>query len=269
MEINATNLTTLILDTIDELKSLQVIWKDEFRDVPPVLWFGNLNEKQTPLKGRVLVISANPSRPEQPKNNPRIPYSEKWNTELVKVEELMKDYNNYFVNNPYKQWFGGNSSNSKGRIEDFLNGLGASFYQSIYKEMSYQAIHIDLLPFSTESTFTTIDNQIMAIGGVPQWINQHLRKMIELINPKLIIINGSSNFTYFNQCIDLNTQPYTASYNPVELAPNEKSITIWYANKVENVPPIIATSVNMGSFCFHSKDTLRKLGEEVKKRLNL
>ena len=133
MEINATNLTTLILDTIDELKRLQGIWKEEFRDVPPVLWFGNLNEKQTPLKGRVLVISANPSRPEQPKNNPRIPYSEKWNTELVKVEELMKDYNNYFVNNPYKQWFGGNPSNPKGRIEDFLNGLGASFYQSIYK----------------------------------------------------------------------------------------------------------------------------------------
>ena len=33
MEINATNLTTLILDTIDELKRLQGIWKDEFRDV--------------------------------------------------------------------------------------------------------------------------------------------------------------------------------------------------------------------------------------------
>ena len=100
-------------------------------------------------------------------------------------------------------------------------------------------------------------------------INQHLHKMIELIKPNLISINGSSNFAYFNQCIDMNAQPYTASFNPVGLAPKEKSITIWYANKVENVPPIIATSVNMGSFCFHSKDTLRKLGEAVKKRLNL
>ena len=87
MEINATNLTTLILDTIDELKRLQGIWKDEFRDVPPVLWFGNLNEKQTPLKGRVLVVSANPSRPEQPKRNPRIPYSKKWNIDQPDVEE--------------------------------------------------------------------------------------------------------------------------------------------------------------------------------------
>ena len=137
------------------------------------------------------------------------------------------------------------------------------------KKKYNQAIHIDLLPFSTESTFTAIDSQIMAIEGVPPWINQHLHKMIELIKPKLIIINGSSNFAYFNQCIDMNAQPYTASFNPVELAPKEKSITIWYANKTDNVPPIIATSVNMGSFCFHSKDTLRNLGEAVKKRLNL
>ena len=178
----------------------------------------------------------------------------------------MKDYNNYFVNNPSKKWFGGDMSHTQGRIEDFLNGLGASFYGG---NNYVQAIHIDLLPFSTESTFTTIDSQIMAIEGVPQWINQHLHKMIELIKPNLIIINGSSNFAYFNQCIDMNAQPYTASFNPVELAYKEKSITIWYANQTDNVPPIIATSVNMGSFCFHSKDTLRKLGEAVKKRLDL
>ena len=261
-------LKQLIFDSISELRRLQKVWQKtypdcstmEFRDVPPVLWFGDI--KNNP---QVLVVSANPSRPEQPKSNPRIPYSKKWNIDQPNVEELIKNYNNYFVNNPAKQWFGGELSHTQGRIEDFLNGLGASFYGGNYA----QAIHIDLLPFSTESTFTAIDNQIMAIDGVPQWINQHLHKMIDLIKPKLIIINGSSNFVYFNQCIDLNAQPYTASYNPVELAPKEKSITIWYANKADNVPPIIATSVNMGSFCFHSKETLRKLGEEVKKRLNL
>ena len=261
MEINDTNLKLLILDIIEELKRLRGLWKDEFRDVPPVLWFGDIHNNP-----QVLVISANPSRPDQPNSNPRIPYCKKWNIDQPDIEELMKDYNNYFVNNPSKKWFGGDMSHTQGRIEDFLNGLGASFYGG---KNYIQAIHIDLLPFSTESTFTAIDSQIMAIEGVPQWINQHLHKMIELIKPKLIIINGSSNFAYFNQCIDMNAQPYTASYNPVELAHKEKSITIWYANKTDNVPPIIATSVNMGSFCFHSKDTLRKLGEEVKKRLNL
>ena len=261
MEINDTNLKLLILDIIEELKRLRGLWKDEFRDVPPVLWFGDIHNNP-----QVLVISANPSRPDQPNSNPRIPYCKKWNIDQPDIEELMKDYNNYFVNNPSKKWFGGDMSHTQGRIEDFLNGLGASFYGG---KNYIQAIHIDLLPFSTESTFTAIDSQIMAIEGVPQWINQHLHKMIELIKPKLIIINGSSNFAYFNQCIDMNAQPYTASYNPIALDPKEKSITIWYANKTDNVPPIIATSVNMGSFCFHSKDTLRKLGEEVKKRLNL
>jgi len=261
MEINDTNLKLLILDIIEELKRLRGLWKDEFRDVPPVLWFGDIHNNP-----QVLVVSANPSRPDQPNSNPRIPYCKKWNIDQPDVEELMKDYNNYFVNNPSKKWFGGDMSHTQGRIEDFLNGLGASFYGG---NNFVQAIHIDLLPFSTESTFTAIDNQIMAIEGVPQWINQHLHKMIELIKPNLIIINGSSNFAYFNQCIDMNAQPYTASFNPVELAHKEKSITIWYANKTDNVPPIIATSVNMGSFCFHSKDTLRKLGEAVKKRLNL
>jgi hypothetical protein len=261
MEINDTNLKLLILDIIEELKRLRGLWKDEFRDVPPVLWFGDIHNNP-----QVLVVSANPSRPDQPNSNPRIPYCKKWNIDQPDVEELMKDYNNYFVNNPSKKWFGGDMSHTQGRIEDFLNGLGASFYDG---KNYIQAIHIDLLPFSTESTFTAIDSQIMAIEGVPQWINQHLHKMIELIKPNLIIINGSSNFAYFNQCIDMNAQPYTASFNPVELAHKEKSITIWYANKTDNVPPIIATSVNMGSFCFHSKDTLRKLGEAVKKRLNL
>lgn len=261
MEINDTNLKVLILDIIEELKRLRGLWKDEFRDVPPVLWFGDIHNNP-----QVLVVSANPSRPDKPNSNPRIPYCKKWNIDQPDVEELMKDYNNYFVNNPSKKWFGGDMSHTQGRIEDFLNGLGASFYGG---KNYIQAIHIDLLPFSTESTFTAIDSQIMAIEGVPQWINQHLHKMIELIKPKLIIINGSSNFAYFNQCIDMNAQPYTASFNPVELAHKEKSITIWYANKTDNVPPIIATSVNMGSFCFHSKDTLRKLGEAVKKRLNL
>ena len=262
-------LKQLIFDSINELRCLQKMWQKtypdcstmEFRDVPPVLWFGNI--KNNP---QVLVVSANPSCPEQPKSNPRIPYSKKWNIDQPDVEELMKDYNNYFENNPSKKWFGGDVSHTQGRIEDFLNGLGASFFG---RNNYIQAIHIDLLPFSTESTFTAIDSQIMAIEGVPQWINQHLHKMIELVKPNLIIINGSSNFAYFNQCIDMNAQPYTASFNPVELALKEKSITIWYANKMDNVPPIIATSVNMGSFCFHSKDTLRALGETVKKRLNL
>ena len=109
-------LKQLIFDSISELRRLQKMWQKtypdcstmEFRDVPPVLWFGNI--KNNP---QVLVVSANPSRPEQPKSNPRIPYSKKWNIDQPDVEELMKDYNNYFVNNPSKKWFGGDMSHNQ------------------------------------------------------------------------------------------------------------------------------------------------------------
>ena len=71
-------LKQLIFDSISELRRLQKMWQKtypdcstmEFRDEPPIRWFGNI--KNNP---QVLVVSANPSRPEQPKNNPRIPYS--------------------------------------------------------------------------------------------------------------------------------------------------------------------------------------------------
>lgn len=98
----------IISESVEELKRLRKIWPEEFRDVPPVLWFGNI--KNNP---QVLVVSANPSRPEQPKSNPRIPYSKKWNIDQPDVEELMKDYNNYFVNNPSKKWFGGDMSHNQ------------------------------------------------------------------------------------------------------------------------------------------------------------
>lgn len=91
MEINDTNLKLLILDIIEELKRLRGLWKDEFRDVPPILWFGDIHNNP-----QVLVVSANPSRPDQPNSNPRIPYCKKWNIDQPDVEELMKDYNNYF-----------------------------------------------------------------------------------------------------------------------------------------------------------------------------
>ena len=175
MEINDTNLKLLILDIIEELKRLRGLWKDEFRDVPPVLWFGDIHNNP-----QVLVISANPSRPDKPNSNPRIPYCKKWNIDQPDVEELMKDYNNYFVNNPSKKWFGGDMSHTQGRIEDFLNGLGASFFG---RDNYIQALHIDLLPFSTECTFTAIDSQIP-------------RKQVIVQKPLCMIPLGLSNHTF-------------------------------------------------------------------------
>lgn len=250
----------IIHDAICKLEELQGNENigNEFRDIPPVLWFGNI-DSDTP---KMLVVSTNPNRPDLPEDNPRIPYCKEWVKKERDIEALAKDYNNYFFNNPSTNWFGKDPKNEKeevqqGRIEDFLNGLDASFYG----EANYQAIHIDLLPFSTKTTFTKIDTKIMAIKGLSQWINKHLQEMIDIIKPEAIIVNGSTNFDYFNLCINLGAQPYQAyKFN--------KS-TIWISTRQPNIPPIIGISTNMGSYCLYKRHELLEMGRQVKEFIQL
>lgn len=259
MDIKKAEIHRIICEAVGELKRLRREYGKEFRDVPPVLWFGDIESS----KPKVLVISANPSRPDQPVGNPRIPSATGWNLKKVKIARLVNDYNRYFFNNPATKWFGvnpadkGKKEDRQGRIEDFLNGIDASFYG----DFTYQAIHIDILPFSTETSFTQIDSEIMATNGVPQWINTHVQEMIRLIGPKLIIINGTSNFNYFNLCVNVGAQPYQA----IQCG----KTSIWQANLQPNMPPIIGISMNMGSYCFNRREELVKLGKEVKKQFKL
>ena len=248
----------LVNESIRELKHLRNVKKQVFRDVPPVLWFGNI----TTLKSKVLVLSANPSRPDQPVGKARIPSADKWNKEIVTTDDLIRDYNNYFQNdNRAINWFGdkpmeGRNDDQQGRIEDFLNGMGASFYD----DNNYQpAIHIDLLPFSTEKPFTHVIDEILSIDGVPEWIDAHVRSLIRIIKPNIVIINGISNFNCFNLCVNVGAQPYTPySYG---------NTTIWRSAKQDNFPTIIGVSMNMGSSCRKKRKELIDLGKYVKKLL--
>ena len=258
MNTKKIDIQRIISEAVEELKRLRKIWPEEFRDVPPVLWFGDIESP----KPKVLVISANPNRPDQPESNPRIPYSNKWKKGGRDIAKLEEDYNRYFFNNPYTNWFGKNNvQEGQGRIEDFLNGMDASFYGT----KKYQAIHIDLIPFSTTTTFTQIDNQIMAIDGLPEWVDKHVKELVALIDPKVIIINGNSNFDFFNLCVNIGAQPYKAIVLPLNKGMKEATVTIWESS---STPKIIATSLNMGSYCMHSWQTIMHLGEQVYKHLN-
>lgn len=257
MDIKKAEIHRIISEVVEELKRLRTIWKEEFRDVPPVLWFGDIESS----KPKVLVISANPNRPDQPESKPRIPYSNDWKKGGRDIAKLEEDYNRYFFNNPSTKWFGKNNvQEGQGRIEDFLNGMDASFYGT----KKYQAIHIDLIPFSTTTTFTQIDNQIMAINGLPEWVDKHVKKLVALIDPKVIIINGNSNFDFFNLCVNIGAQPYKAIVLPLDKGMEEAMVTIWESS---NTPKIIATSLNMGSYCMHSWQAITHLGEQVYKHL--
>lgn len=233
-----------------------------FTNNTPILWFGNMSSN----KPKVVVISANPSNQEYTKGNPRFPNIAQWKQsfEMPPAKLLKDDYNNYFSRNPMTSWFGKmDIENGQGRIEQFLNGLNASFYDN--EKYKYQAIHIDLLPFPTAKNFTQISNQILAIEGFPEWVDKHVKELIELIHPQLIVINGNSNFNFFNQCLNIGAQPYKAIVLPLK-STKEATTTIWVSI---GKPTLIATSLNMGSYCMHSWDTIMRLGERVKKQLKL
>lgn len=235
--------TKTVLKKHDDLKD---ILPGEFKNVPPVVWFGDVEDE----RDRVLVISANPHNPEKCIESAKYCNNEEINKDYSSYAgELIRDYNNYFCGVYSKKWF-----NS---IEAFLNGLDASFFDKKYK---HQAIHIDLLPFATEKHFKKIADNLMAIEELPEWIDKHIRELINLINPKLIIINGKTNFKYFNQCVNLGAQPYKVSNYSVE---NKSEITIWKScNK-----PLIATSVNLGNNIY-SYSELQSVAEKLKGKLN-
>ncbi len=170
------------------------------KNVPPVVWFGDLTAEK-----KLVVISANPHNPENYHKSAKYWKDEEINKDYSgHIGELIEDYSKYFSKNRKysKNWFNG--------IETFLNGLNASFFD---KAKKYQAIHIDLLPFATVSPFKTIADKLMEIDGLPEFINEHINELIDILGPKLVIVNGGTNFKYFNQCVNIRAQPYKIIYN--------------------------------------------------------
>lgn len=247
--------------------------KDLFRDdVPPVVWFGNIKSE----KPKILVISANPNNIDKPEGNPRIPSSYKWNITKADVKKLEDDYNYYFCHQPDTGWFGkhpGSVKNKQGRIETFLNGLDASFYPV---DSRYQGIHIDLLPFVTKLPFSQIADRIMAIPGLPEWIDQHIKEMIALIQPELVVVNGKTNFKYFKKCSTFASLPWKKTIHTFK---DSKNITVWETETIRNagividilikVLPVIATSVNMGVPRGYTWEVLYELGKRIKEQFKL
>lgn len=244
----------LIEEAIQEVKRLRKEKPDMFPNVPPVLWFGNIEEHE---KDKVLVISANPNHPDEPSDDPRIPSSKEWKKGEVKIEKLCDDCNHYFSHkNRYTNWFGDHhvkpdNDKRQGRIENFLNGMDASFYGT----KNRHAIHIDLLPFSTYKSFTKIADDLLRIPGITAWIDKHVRDLTALIKPKIVIINGISNFEYFNLCVNMGMQPYQiCKYD---------NTTIWRASQRPGMPIIVGISTNMGSGCRKTWKEIYALGQHV------
>lgn len=259
----------LIENALEKRKELLENKDDSIRnyfksEAPPVLWFGDLNAE----KPKVVVISANPNNPHE--EGRIIPEGSSWDEKNPKIENLIDAYNNYFNTKPKTTWFGKKVSDIKqGRIEDFLKGLGASFYD---RGDDYdQAIHIDLLPFATVSPFKTIADELMEIDGLREFINEHISELIKLINPKLVIVNGVTNKNYFEKCLKVKASKKPEIYESFTVDNKNKfNLTIWDFDNINiEDSKVIAISRNMGTSCYVSKESLYSIAEQERKRLKL
>lgn len=226
---------------------------------PPVVWFGELfspnsgfaktdfTEKRSD-KEIILTVGANPSwREFHDKQGGRTlltgskqrlpllptpyPVSGLMISQLV---DIMKGFNDYFKINPFVSWFGRAS-----RVEAFLNGMGASYYGG-YK---YQAIHIDLFPFSTCKNYTSIvpivNNVLMKSG----WAPAIFRDIVNFIKPARIVVFGKSNYDALRRYMDPALPALMSIPSPIPHCNNR------YVNKVRlwGKYDLVGLSCNLGN----------------------
>jgi hypothetical protein len=273
----------LLVEATHKLIALRQLpeWRSELPGrCPPILWFGDAASK----KQRVLTIGANPSRQEYlaessqkaaakiqnygndtqlfylepPRNRFYVLQTTSVLDEIAVNNRLQTDiingYNGYFKQNPYR-WFGKDKANSY-NVEGFLRGIGASYFSHT---LTYQAIHVDLFPFATIRDF----NQIRSISerDIFQngWARAFLTKLIDMLQPEIIIIFGRTNVAH-----------YTNYISPI------LSNTVWQRHSPASFcigrdttrnTPIIGLSANLGNPKGFTAQGLFSFGNAVKSAL--
>lgn len=172
--------------------------------VPPIVWFGDTGSE----KPKVVTIGVNPSDREFCDGKGNLLSKSRINLSF-NIVPLENSYNDYFKNNPYASWFG-----KKGKVEGFLNGMHASYYDK--QKYEFQAIHIDLFPFATNPTYTRIQgyvgNDIVGLDlFTTNWTKNSVIDLITTIDPEYIIIFGQTNINCFQNAVEKvnNLIPYS------------------------------------------------------------
>lgn len=272
----------LLLKAVEKQFELAKIneWKNELLEkAPPVLWFGNMLSS----KPKIVTIGANPSREEFlaihrteaekliKSNNDLInlPYLQgkkkrfralKENETLSDVlnndelqNEIIESYNRYFFkeSNPYGSWFG-----KKGKIEGFLNGMDASYYEK--EGYSFTAVHTDFFPFSTISNFGSIESISNRDLFNSNWSQSFLNNTLKLINPKIIIVFGSKNTGVFRYLF--REDLYELSSNSFS---NINSRNKYNFYKFKNKYLLIMVSTYLADARGVTTEQLNNMGQEV------
>jgi hypothetical protein len=246
---------------------------------PPVLWFGNA----ACSKQKVLTLGANPSRQEflldssaqsmekvrqsgdqsllsylePPQNRFRVLSKSEELTDILSSpkiqDEILTSYNAYFTRNPYKIWFGHNREDSY-KVEGFLRGFGASYYES--NEAPRQAIHIDLFPFATLDDFVRIKEMANVAFFADGWAQLLVGELIELISPTVLVLFGRTNCEHFSSYIDrsVSSNPWQSFASGDYFVGRSKRFDV----------PVIGLSTNLGNPRGFDATGLRTYGKHLR-----
>ncbi len=158
----------------------------------PVLWFGDATRSSW------VTIATNPSRTQFLDRTGALrfdetgplfirPKSMSWEDYLQEetLTDSIRRFNRYFKQpNVYRTWFGRPGG---GKLEGFLNGLGASFYEKTFDPV----IHLDFFPFPTHHYMGAIkERSVLEDSPFGQTF---LLRLLELFSIKGIILLGKEH----------------------------------------------------------------------------
>jgi hypothetical protein len=273
---------SLLVEATQKLIELQSHpeWKSQLPiRCPPVLWFGNKNSP----KQKILTLGANPSRREflrdnaaraidkvglcadqslltyleQPDNRFHLLRTGAQMAEILASESLQDQiiagYNAYFSKNPYSGWFG-HDRNDSYKVEGFLRGFGASYYDG--NAIPLQAIHIDLFPFVTFEDFSQIKGIADVALFADRWAQLLVSGLVETLLPAVLLVFGRTNCDYFAQYIDPSLS---------DMAWKECLAGKYFVGHSERFRvPVVGLSTNLGNPKGFTAATLRQFGEKVR-----
>lgn len=272
-----------------ELKG-NVSWRVELLEkAPPILWFGDTRDSLP----KIITIGANPSREEFLeqnkkeaqeciKNSKNLKYLKKsrfrtltQSESLSNIisneslqEEIIESFNTYFSekSNPYTNWFGKPNGFN---VEAFLNGLNASYYPNSNQYL-YNAIHVDLFPFSTISDYKEISELADKDLFDNRWSQNFLENLLRAFNPsiKLIVVFGRTNFNklknlFPNSIKTKNGRKYFPKYAKGKLIP----CTYWIGTF--NSYNLVGLSINLGNPRGFTTKDLNNLGAYILTQIKL
>lgn len=100
------------------------------------------------------------------------------------IEQVIQSCERYFYGNPYDRWFR--------RLDQILKGTGCSFY-----DQDNVACHLDLIPFATESKWTSLSRQKRI--GLLEVAGDTLSLLLRESDIQVLVLNGKSVVDYFQR----------------------------------------------------------------------